>query len=135
MKDFQMPGKRDSARLALQRSAGFLAPQHHDQILDALSSEGLLDEPKNAESGGRVRAAADLPKRQFMTPLQCSKARGGANLDLLKSVQARAARMGFRFEIDDKHIDVDAFNAAAKGGDISERLAIKACWHKLGLIA
>src|SRR4029077_822045 len=115
-----MSGKRDTARLALQRSAGFLADRHHDQILDALSAEGLLDEPRNAENGGRVRAAAtDTPKRQFMTPLQCSQARGGANLDLLRSVQARAARLGFRFEIDDKHIDIAAFNAAAKNQDIS----------------
>ena len=132
-----MSGKRDSARAALQRSAGFLAPEHHDRIIAALSDEGLLDGgPKNSENGGVVRAAAgDAPKRQLMTPLQCSQAKGGANLDLLKSVQARAARLGFRFEIDDKHISADAFNAVAKGKDVSERLAIKACWHKLGLIS
>ena len=133
-----MAGKRDSARTALQRSAGFLAPQHHDQILDALSAEGLLDEPKNAENGGKICAAAgdtDRPKRPLLTPMQCSQAKGGANKDLLRSVQARAARIGFRFEINDLHIDIAAFDAAAKGKDVSERLALKAAMHKLGLIA
>jgi hypothetical protein len=94
-----------------------------------------LDEPKNAENGGKVRAAADLPKRMLMTPLQASQAKGGANRDLLRSVQARAARIGFRFEISDKHIDIDAFNAAAKGKDVSERIALKAAMFKLGLIS
>src|SRR6476659_9584601 len=51
-----MSGKRDVARSALQRSAGFLASRHHDDILDALSAEGLLDEPRNAENGGRLHA-------------------------------------------------------------------------------
>jgi hypothetical protein len=55
-------------------------------------------------------------------------------LDLLKSVQARAARLGFRIE-SDKLVDVAAFDAAAKGKDVGERIAIKAAMFKLGLIA
>jgi hypothetical protein len=134
-----MSGKRDSARRALQRSAGFLADKHHDQILDALSSEGLLDEPRNSENGGKIHAAADdaAPKRArpLMSPLQCSQAKNGANKDLLRSVQARAARIGFAFEISDKHLDIVAFNVATKGTDVAERLALKSAMHKLGLIA
>ena len=70
-----------------------------------------------------------------MTPVQCAAAKNGANKALLRSVQARAARVGFAFEISDKHIDIDAFNAAAKGKDVGERLALKAAMFKLGLIA
>jgi hypothetical protein len=136
---FKMSGKRDTASAALQRSAHFLAPQHHDAILDSLQAEGLLDDlPKNSESGGRVRAAAtdNAPKgRPLLTPLQCSQARGGANRDLLHSVIASVKRLGFQIDISDKHVDIDAFNAATKGKSVTERLAAKAAMFRLGLIA
>jgi Tfp pilus assembly ATPase PilU len=129
-----MTGKRDTARRALERSVGFLAPEHHDQILAALSSEGLLDEPKNAENGGKIRAAAtDLPKRPLLTPLQASQARNGANKDLLRSVMAQAARMGYQIK-DNELVDMVALNAALKGQEVGARLALKAALHKLALI-
>jgi hypothetical protein len=134
-----MAGKRDTARIALQRSAGFLAPQHHDQILDSLQAEGLLDEPRNAENGGKLRAAADdnaPKKRGLLTPLQASQAKGGASKDLLRSVQARAARLGYHFDINDQYVDIRAFDVAAKSSkDTLEKMAIKATLFKLGLIA
>jgi hypothetical protein len=91
-----MSGRKDAAREALNR-VQYLHPAQHEPILAEFDRAGLLDDlPKNAESGGRVRAAAaDLPKRPLLTPLQASQAKGGANKDLLRSVQARAARMGF----------------------------------------
>jgi hypothetical protein len=95
--------------------------------------ERCLDSLKAESTGTPVRAVADLPKRPLLTPLQAAEARNGANKDLLRSVTARAARLGFRIEAD-KIVDVSAFDAAAKGKDISERLAIKAAMFKLGLI-
>lgn len=129
-----MSGKRDSARAALQRAVPFLHDRHHTDILNELEND-LLDVENKRPTGGEIRAAAtDLPKRPLLTPLQASQARGGANKDLLRSVTARAARLGFRIE-SDKLVDVAAFDAAAKGKDISERIALKAAMFKLGLIA
>ena len=130
-----MSGKRDFARAALQRAVPFLHDRHHTDILNELENESLLDVENKRPTGGEIRAAAtDLPKRPLLTPLQASQARGGANKDLLRSVTARAARLGFRIE-SDKLVDVAAFDAAAKGKDISERIALKAAMFKLGLIA
>ena len=132
-----MSGKRDSARAALRRAVPFLHDRHHDDILNALDAESLLDEPRNAENGGKIRAAADdadRPRRPLLTPLQASRTRNGANKDLLRSVQARAARMGFPINIDDKYVDVVALDAAMRGKDVTERLSIKATLAKMALI-
>jgi hypothetical protein len=132
MKGYQMSGRKDSAREALGR-VQHLHPVHHEPILAELDRAGLLDEPKNSANGGKVRAAADLPKRPLLTPLQCSQAKNGANADLLRSVMARAARLGFKIE-DDKLVDVVAMDAAMRGKDVVERLSIKATLAKLALI-
>jgi hypothetical protein len=128
-----MSGKRDSARNALRRAVPFLAEQHHDDILNELDRESLLDTP----NGGKVHAVAgdaDRPRRPLLTPLQASQTRNGANKDLLRSVQARAARMGFPINIDDKYVDVVALDAAMRGKDVTERLSIKATLAKMALI-
>lgn len=131
-----MTGRRDAARAALQRSAGFLAPQHHDAILDSLHAEGLLDEPRNAENGGRVRAAAgdaDRPKRPLLTPLQASQVRSGEHRDLLRSVTAQAQRMGYTIK-QNELVDVVALDKAMAGKDVNAKLALKAGLAKLALI-
>ena len=130
-----MSGRRDSAQRALNASASFLHHSHHTAILDALDAEGLLDGEEKRPNGGRVHAVADAPKgRPILTTLQASQAKGGANLDLLRSVMASARRLGIRIDIDDKHIDVIALDAALKRRDVVERLAIKSALAKLALI-
>jgi hypothetical protein len=130
-----MSGKRDSARNALRRAVPFLAERHHDDILNELDAESLLDGEGKRPNGGRVHAVAgDAPKgRPLLTPLQAAEARNGMNKDLLRSVTAGAARLGFRIE-SDKLVDVAAFDAAAKGSAVEERIALKAAMFKLGLI-
>jgi hypothetical protein len=95
--------------------------------------------PDVYNGGGAMFGAAatdNAPKaRPLLTPLQASQAKNGANKDLLRSVMARAQRLGFTINLDDKHVDVVALDAAMAGKDVSERLAIKATLAKMGLIA
>jgi hypothetical protein len=131
-----MSGKRDSARNALRRAVPFLAERHHDDILNELDAENLLDVEGKRPNGGRVHAVAGdaaLPKRQLMTPLQASQVKNGANRDLLRSVMASARRMGFVIDMD-KQVDSVALDAALKGRDVTERLALKSALAKLALI-
>jgi hypothetical protein len=131
-----MSGRRDSAQRALNASVSFLHHSHHTAILDALDAEGLLDGEEKRPNGGRVHAVAGdaaLPKRPLLTPVQCAAAKNGANRDLLRSVTAQAKRMGYTIE-DDKHVDVGKLDAAMKGRDVTERLALKSALAKLALI-
>jgi hypothetical protein len=133
MKGYQMSGRKDSAREALGR-VQHLHPVHHEPILAELDRAGLLDEPKNAENGGKIHAAAaDLPKRPLLTPMQAAEAKGGRNRDLLKSVMAQAKRLGFTIK-ENEHVDVVALDAAMAGKDVTQRLAIKSALAKLALI-
>lgn len=128
-----MAGKRDTARIALQRSAGFLAPTHHDQILDALGAEGLLDEPKNAENGGKVHAAAADPKKKFLqTPMQASLARQ-ENAELVRRCRATCARLGYVMK-DTEHVDLQALNNALSTADQGTRWRLKSELYSLHLI-
>jgi hypothetical protein len=129
-----MSGRRDSAQRALNTAVPFLAPEHHHQILAALSAEGLLDEPRNAENGGRLRAAdADTPRKSLlMTPLQASAARK-ENVELVRQCRATCARHGYVMK-ENELIDVHALNNALSTADISSRMRLKSQLFSLHLI-
>jgi hypothetical protein len=129
-----MSGKRDSARNALRRAVPFLAERHHDDILNELDNESLLDGEGKTPNGGRVHAVAgDAPKgRPLLTPMQASQAKQ-ENASLVKQILATAARMNI--DIDPtKVVDVPALNRALVGRSVDERLAMKSMLARLHLI-
>jgi hypothetical protein len=129
-----MTGKRDAARTALQRSAGFLASRHQDDILDSLEAEGLLDEPKNAANGG-IHAVADAPPKKkslLMTPMQASMARQ-ENVELVRRCRATCARHGYVLK-ENEFVDVQALNTALSAADEGTRWRLKSELYSLRLI-
>ena len=82
-----MSGKRDSARNALRRAVPFLAERHHDDILNELDAESLLDGEGKRPNGGRVHAVAgDAPKgRPLLTPMLQATPRQADNAQAWKA--------------------------------------------------
>jgi hypothetical protein len=128
-----MSGRRDSAQRALNASVSFLHHSHHTAILDALDAEGLLDEPRNAENGGRVHAVSDTPRKNLlMTPLQASQARK-ENVELVRQCRATCARLGYVMK-ENELIDVHLLNSKLNTADISSRMRLKSQLFSLHLI-
>jgi hypothetical protein len=134
----KMSGKRDSARNALRRAVPFLAERHHDDILNALDAENLLDVEGKTPNGGRVHAVAgDVPKgRPILTLVQAAAVKK-ENASLVQQICATAQRMGLTCIEPDKQIDINTLNLELTNRNVgtTDRISLKAMLHRLHTIA
>jgi hypothetical protein len=124
--------RRDSARSALH--AARVHPAAHDEVLDALAAEGII-EPGDGKVTDKVNAASTPAKSRIAQVV------ASADHDPIKRAALRTALSALRAAgtsledvIVDGNVSIAKLNDAMRGQTISKRMTCKAALSAVGLI-